>query len=68
MGQRQVIPGMEAAIASMKPGGERRVVVPANLAYGEKGVCLQSSKECLVPPNERLGYDITLLRVALPPT
>lgn len=68
MGQRQVIPGMETAISSMKPGGERRVVVPADLAYGEKGVCLQNSGECLVPPNERLGYDITLLRVALPPT
>lgn len=68
MGQLQVIPGLEAAVASMKQGGVRRVVVPASLAYGEKGVCLPEKDECLVPSNERLGYDLTLQRVAVSPT
>lgn len=68
MGQRQVIPGLEAAIATMKPGGERKVVVPPSLGYGDRGVCLQDSQECLVPPGETLGYSVTLQRVALPPT
>lgn len=68
MGQRQVIPGLEVAISTMKPGGERKVVVPPRLAYGDKGVCLEQSKECLVPPGETLGYTVTLLRVAVPPT
>lgn len=68
MGQRQVIPGLEAAVASMRPGGQRRVVVPAALAYGNKGVCLKDQNECLVPPGERLGFDVTLQRVAIPPT
>lgn len=68
MGQRQVIPGLENAVLTMKPGGERKVVIPAKLAYGDKGVCLAESKECLVPPGETLGYSVTLLRVAIPPT
>lgn len=68
MGQRQVIPGLENAIATMKPGGKRKVVVPPQLAYGDKGVCLAENKECLVPPGERLGFSVTLLRVAIPPT
>lgn len=67
LGKRQVVPGLEVAVATMRPGGERRAVFPPALAYGEKGVCLPS-KECLVPPNETLGYSITLLRVAVPPT
>lgn len=66
-GRRQVVPGIEAALSSMRVGGERRAVLPPNLAYGSKGVCFEN-KECLIPPNETLGYDISLLRVALPPT
>lgn len=71
MGQRQVIPGLEIAISSMQPGGERKAVVPAALAYGDKGVCVpgQDGKdECLVPPGERLGFDVKLVRVAVSPT
>lgn len=69
MGRRQVIPGLENAIATMKPGGERKVVVPSSLAYGDKGVCLSGQdKECLVPPGETLGFSVTLQRVAVPPT
>lgn len=41
--------------------------VPAGLAYGEKGVCLPESKECLVPPNSPVKYDLILKRVAVSP-
>lgn len=68
MGRRQIIPGLEEAISTMKPGGERRVVVPPKLAYGDKGVCLEKEGDCLVPPGETLGYSVTLQRVAVPPT
>lgn len=68
LGQRQVIPGLETAVSTMKPGGERKVVIPPKLAYGDRGVCLTESKECLVPPGETLGYSVTLQRVAIPPT
>ena len=68
IGQRQVIPGLEAAVLTMRPGGERKVVIPPALAYGERGVCLPEKNECLIPPDETLGYDVTLQRVALSPT
>lgn len=67
-GRRQVIPGLEAAVQTMRTGGQRKAVVPPALAYGSKGVCISSEDACLVQPGETLGYDITLTRVALPPT
>lgn len=41
--------------------------VPAELAYGEKGVCLPDTKECLVPPNSPVKFDLILKRVAVSP-
>uniref|UniRef100_A0A7S1TMZ1 peptidylprolyl isomerase n=1 Tax=Erythrolobus australicus TaxID=1077150 RepID=A0A7S1TMZ1_9RHOD len=66
MGQRKIIPGLEDALRTMKPGGEATVVVPPKLAYGERGVCFEG-QGCLIPPNETLEYDLTLIRVAVSP-
>jgi peptidylprolyl isomerase len=66
MGQRKVIPGLEIALSTMKQGGARKVIVPARLAYGDRGVCIPD-KGCLVPPGETLEYDLTLNRVAISP-
>lgn len=48
--------------------------VPPSLAYGDKGLCLSVRDEngacpepLLVPPNEKLQYELTLMRVALDP-
>lgn len=50
------------------PGEERRLFVPAKLAYADRGVCFDDkSKGCLVPPNTDLVYDVTLIQVAPPP-
>lgn len=65
-GRRQMIPGIERGIASMKQGGKRRLVVPPELAYGARGVCVEN-KGCLVPPSETLTYDIELVRVSVSP-
>ena len=62
----QMLPGWEDAIETMREGGTRIIQVPAPLAYGEKGVCLEGG-ECLVPPNEKLQFELTLERVALDP-
>ena len=37
--------------------------MPAELAYGEKGVCTEGG-ECLIKPNMNLKYFIRLNRVA----
>lgn len=66
IGAKQVIPGLEEALLGMQPGGERQCLVPAELAFGEKGVCTENG-ECLVPPNTNVKYDVTLKRVAVSP-
>ena len=57
-------------MVDMKPGGTRIIQVPPALAYGEKGVKLETKDgtvEYLVPPNERLQFELTLVQVSLPP-
>ena len=52
---QEVIPGWREGIPGMKVGGQRRLIVPANMAYGAKGF-----KE-VVPPNSTLVYEIELI-------
>ncbi|CAM9316412.1 unnamed protein product [Chrysoparadoxa australica] len=67
LGSKQVIRGWEEVIPYMRPGGEVNIVVPPELAYGKKGVCLPDSDECLVPPNETLKFTLKLERTAISP-
>ena len=62
----QILAGWEEALETMREGGTRVLQVPASLAYGDKGVCLENG-ECLVQPGERLQFELTLKRVAMPP-
>ena len=61
----QMIPGWEEALENMEQGSTRIIQVPPELAYGEKGI--KVGEEYLVPPNEKLQYELTLVQVALPP-
>jgi FKBP-type peptidyl-prolyl cis-trans isomerase len=54
----QVIPGWTAGVPGMKVGGERRLLIPAQYAYGVGG-----SPQGGIPPNADLVFDITLLAV-----
>ena len=51
-----VIKGWQQGVPGMKVGGQRRLVVPPDLAYGSSGVGS-------IPPNATLVFDIGLIAV-----
>ena len=57
LGQGQVIPGWDEGLVGMKPGGTRRLFIPASLAYGAQG------SGTTIPPNAILIFDVTMLTV-----
>ena len=57
LGQGQVIAGWDQGIVGMKVGGVRRLIIPANLAYGAAGA------GGVIPPNAALVFDIELMAV-----
>ena len=70
LGKGSVIAGWDQGLVGMKAGGERRLVIPANLAYGTAGACqVQDAKnpnKCnkyAIPPNAALVFDVKLLRI-----
>ena len=62
----QLLPGWEEVLETMRVGGTRVAQVPPELAYGKKGICLEDGS-CLVPPDERLQFELTLERIAESP-
>lgn len=65
-------PGVEMALATMKTGGVRKVIVPPELGFGASGVTLRPTehvpeKRGEVPPNSTLEYELSLLRISIPP-
>lgn len=56
------VPGWQEGIGSMRAGGIRRLEIPAELGFGERGAPGK------IPPNADLIYEIELLSVIQPPT
>ncbi|KAI0195958.1 hypothetical protein F4808DRAFT_324802 [Astrocystis sublimbata] len=56
VGSGEVIKGWDIGVQGMSVGGERRLTIPAHLAYGSKGVAG-------IPANSQLVFDIKLLGI-----
>jgi FKBP-type peptidyl-prolyl cis-trans isomerase len=58
----QALPGYIEGITMMSEGSTARIIVPANLAYGDAGL----NTDPPVKPGQTLVFDITLLKVDTP--
>ena len=63
-GKTKINPGLDRAIATMRPGERRSVIVPAELAYGRSGLYppeTPGKRRFVISPYAMLVYDVEVL-------
>ena len=66
LGGTAVIKGISEMVKEMGVGQKVQAIIPPELAFGDKGICVESG-DCLVKPKSTLVYDINLKRDVPPP-
>jgi len=61
LGKKEAIAGWDQGLVGMKVGGTRKLTIPSNLAYGDKGAL-----NGRIPPNSALLFEVELLDVSTP--
>ncbi len=57
LGAGRVIKGWDRGVQGMKVGGQRTLIIPAKLGYGERGA------GGVIPPNSVLIFDVELIGI-----
>jgi FKBP-type peptidyl-prolyl cis-trans isomerase len=61
LGAGDVIKGWDEGVAGIKVGGKRKLIIPADLAYGAKEI--KDGNKVIIPANSELTFEVELVKV-----